>query len=59
LDYQNADNPGYAVFGTVVQGLTVVEAMATQPVTTVNVNGNVYENVPVTDVTITSAVQIK
>lgn len=59
LDYQNASNPGYAVFGAVVQGLSVLEAVATQPTTTVNVNVNVFENVPVTDVIITSAVQIK
>lgn len=55
LDYQNLDKRGYAVFGTVVQGLTVADTMATQPTTTVNG----YENVPVTDVTITSAKQIK
>jgi peptidyl-prolyl cis-trans isomerase A (cyclophilin A) len=55
LDYQNPDKLGYAVFGNVVQGLSVVDSMATQP--TATVNG--YENVPVTDVTITSAKQIK
>ena len=55
LDYQAAGRPGYAVFGTVVQGLSVADTMATQP--TATVNG--YENVPVTDVIITSATQIK
>ena len=30
LDYKNAANPGYAVFGTVVQGMDVVDAMAAQ-----------------------------
>jgi cyclophilin family peptidyl-prolyl cis-trans isomerase len=59
LDYQNPDNRGYAVFGTVVQGLSVADAMATQPTSTVTVGVNVYENVPLTDVTITSATQIK
>ena len=59
FDYQNADNKGYAVFGTVVQGLSVVDAIATQPTTTVNVNGMPYQNVPVMDVTITSATQTK
>lgn len=55
LDYQSPDKRGYAVFGTVVQGLTVADTMATQP--TATVNG--YENVPVTDVIIISAKQIK
>ena len=55
LDYQSASNPGYAVFGTVVQGLSVADAMATQPTATVNS----YENVPVTEVIITSATQTK
>ena len=27
LNYQNADNPGYAVFGTVVKGMEVVDAI--------------------------------
>lgn len=30
LDHKNAANPGYAVFGTVVQGMDVVDAMAAQ-----------------------------
>ena len=55
LDYQDADHRGYAVFGTVVQGMSVVDAMTTQ--TTGTVNG--YANVPLTDVTITSATQTK
>jgi cyclophilin family peptidyl-prolyl cis-trans isomerase len=41
---------GYAVFGTVVQGLDVADAMAKQP--TANVNPNA--NVPITDLTITT-----
>jgi cyclophilin family peptidyl-prolyl cis-trans isomerase len=28
LDYENARNPGYAVFGTVVEGMDVVDAIA-------------------------------
>lgn len=55
LDYQDADHRGYAVFGTVVQGMSVVDAMITQPTGTVNG----YANVPLTDVTITSATQTK
>jgi len=55
LDYQNASNPGYAVFGTVVQGMDVVDAIGALPTGTVNG----YADVPLTDVTITSATQIK
>lgn len=59
LDYQNTDEPGYAVLGSVVQGLNVLEAIASQPTKKVAVGAIVYENVPVTDVTIISATQIK
>lgn len=59
LDYQSAENPGYAVFGRVVQGLNVLDAMASQPTNNVTVGTVVFENVPLTDVTITSAVQVK
>ena len=31
LDYKNAANPGYAVFGKVVQGMDVVDAILAQP----------------------------
>lgn len=55
LDYQDAERPGYAVFGTVVQGMSVADAMATLPTSTVNG----YANVPLTEVTITSATQTK
>ena len=51
LDYIDSNNPGYAVFGKVVTGLDVVNAIAAVPTQTVNGNSNV----PVTDVTITSA----
>ncbi len=53
LDYQSATNPGYAVFGKVVQGLDVVDAIAA--VATATVNG--FQNVPATDVTTLAAVQ--
>ena len=53
LDYKNAANPGYAVFGTVVQGMDVVDAIAAEP--TGVVKG--YADVPLADVTITLAVQ--
>jgi cyclophilin family peptidyl-prolyl cis-trans isomerase len=55
LDYRDSANPGYAVFGTVVQGMGVVDTIASQP--TGNVNG--APNVPLSDVTITSAVQVR
>jgi len=53
LDYQSATNPGYAVFGTVLSGMDVVDAIATQPTATFNGNADV----PVAEVTITFALQ--
>ena len=55
LDYQDAERPGYAVFGTVVDGIPVAIRMTTQPTGTVNG----YANVPLTEVSITSATQTK
>lgn len=55
LDYKDANSPGYAVFGKVVQGLDVVDSIAQGATGTVAG----YENVPVTDVTLTKASQIK
>ena len=55
LDYKNAASPGYAVFGTVVQGMDVVDAIATEP--TGVFNGST--DVPLTDITITMALQSK
>ena len=55
LDYQNANNPGYAVFGKVVQGMDVVDAIGA--VATGVVNG--VGDVPTTDVTIKFVVQSK
>lgn len=52
LNYTSS-SPGYAVFGKVVSGMEVIDLMATQPTTTVNG----HPNVPVTDITITSATQ--
>jgi cyclophilin family peptidyl-prolyl cis-trans isomerase len=46
---------GYAVFGTVVQGMEVADAIAKQATGSVNMNANV----PITDVTITAARQIQ
>ena len=55
LDYKNAANPGYAVFGKVVQGMDVVDAIAAVP--TGVFNGS--PDVPLTDITITMALQSK
>jgi len=55
LDYKNAASPGYAVFGTVVQGMDVVDAIAAMP--TGVFNGST--DVPLTDITITMAIQSK
>jgi len=53
LDYKNAANPGYAVFGTVVQGMELVDAIAAQA-TGVRFG---FADVPLEDITITLAVQ--
>lgn len=55
LDYRDSANPGYAVFGKVVQGMGVVDAIASQPTGTVNG----VPDVPLSEVTITSAVQVR
>ena len=55
LDYKNAANPGYAVFGTVVQGMDVVDAIAAVP--TGVLNGST--DVPLSDIAITMAIQSK
>ena len=53
LDYKSATDPGYAVFGKVVAGMDVVDAIAGTPTATVNA----FANVPTTDVTISFALQ--
>ena len=53
LDYKNAANPGYAVFGKVVQGMEVADAIAAQA-TGVRFG---FADVPLEDITITLAVQ--
>jgi cyclophilin family peptidyl-prolyl cis-trans isomerase len=55
LDYKNAASPGYAVFGSVVQGMDVVDAIAAEP--TGVFNGST--DVPLVDITITMALQSK
>ena len=53
LNYASANSLGYAVFGKVISGMDVIDLMATQATQTVGTN----QNVPVTDITITSATQ--
>jgi peptidyl-prolyl cis-trans isomerase A (cyclophilin A) len=55
LDYSSDTNPGYTVFGKVVQGLDVVDTIAGK----ITGFSNGYANVPLTDVTITDARQVK
>jgi cyclophilin family peptidyl-prolyl cis-trans isomerase len=53
LDYKDAFNPGYAVFGKVVQGMDIVDSIASE--TTGTFNG--FRDVPITDVLVTMALQ--
>ena len=53
LDYKNAASPGYAVFGKVVQGMDVVDAIVAQPTGVLNGSADV----PLTDITISLALQ--
>ena len=53
LDYKNAANPGYAVFGKVLQGMDVVEAIAAEP--TGVVGG--MSDVPLADIALSLALQ--
>ena len=53
LDYKNAANPGYAVFGKVLQGMEVVDAMALEP--TGVVGG--FSDVPIVDISLSLALQ--
>ncbi len=51
LDYTSTASPGYAVFGKVISGLSVIDSIAQQPTYSLNAS---YQNLPVTDVVITS-----
>ena len=55
LDYKNAANPGYAVFGKVVEGLDVVNAIAAEP--TGVVAG--FSDVPLSEIALSFALQTK
>ena len=53
LDYKNSGSPGYAVFGSVVQGMALVDAMAQQP--TGVLNG--FADVPLNEILISMVLQ--
>jgi peptidyl-prolyl cis-trans isomerase A (cyclophilin A) len=53
LDFKNTANPGYAVFGKVIQGMSVVDAIAAQPT---GVFGGLGD-VPLSDITLSLALQ--
>jgi cyclophilin family peptidyl-prolyl cis-trans isomerase len=55
LDYTDAANPGYAVFGSITQGLTVLDSMAQVATGTVGGLGNV----PLAPVVLSQAVQLQ
>lgn len=57
FDRVDSANPGLAVFGRVIQGLSVLETIAAAP-TKIDVTSNL-EDVPVTEVLITSATQTR
>jgi cyclophilin family peptidyl-prolyl cis-trans isomerase len=58
LDYASPAKPGYAVFGKVVSGMDVIDAMATQPTVTVaTATVGRLENVPQTEISISSATE--
>lgn len=47
LDYQSADSPGYAVFGSVTDGMTVVDAIANAHTFNLQLNATtLFQNVP-------------
>lgn len=54
-DYKDASDPGYAVFGKIVQGLDVMDAIGAVATAT----QNEFPDVPVTDVVVTSALRIQ
>ena len=56
LDYASDTQPGYAVFGKVVDGLPVVDAISAVPTGAVN---GIMTDVPLTDVVILSATQTR
>lgn len=56
LDHPNPDGYGYAVFGTVIEGMDVVDKIVATPTKRLNM---LFANLPVTPVVITSAKVVK
>lgn len=60
LDYKSEAEPGYAVFGQVVDGLPVVDAIQNEATTSkADKTGTILGNVPVTEVVITGTTQVQ
>lgn len=63
LDYVSDAQPGYAVFGRVIQGLDVIDAIAAVPTApkaaTIGGQTQVLPNVPVDEIVLTTATQLK
>lgn len=56
LDYVNASNPGYAVFGKVIEGMDAVDAIASVKTTTQRDKiGKILQKIPVKPILIKSA----
>lgn len=55
LDYQDANNPGYAVFGAITQGLDVMDAIGAVPTAT----QSGVPDVPVTDVVVKAVIRLQ
>ena len=55
MDYTSPEAPGYAVFGKVISGMAVIDAIAAKP--TGSVGG--LSDVPLADLTISIAVQTR
>lgn len=54
LDYKSQASPGYAVFGSVISGMAIIDSMAKVPTVNLSIN---YQNVPQTDINILSAIE--
>ena len=52
LDYQDASNPGYAVFGEVIEGIDIVDTISAQATGTYSVAAGSLRDVPVVPVII-------
>jgi len=55
LDYSSANSPGYAVFGDVVRGMEVVDAIAAYPTS----SRTGFSDVPTTDIVINKTTRIR